>query len=50
LAPKILEEADRIDREEGELYGDACGDELPEQLQTPEARREAIAGSQALAG
>src|SRR5436305_7499242 len=34
LARKILEEAARIDREEDELYGDARGDELPEQLQT----------------
>jgi transposase len=42
LARKILEEADRIDREEDELYGDARGDELPEQLQTPEGRREAL--------
>jgi transposase len=42
LARKILEEADRVDREEDELYGDARGDELPEQLQTPEGRREAL--------
>jgi transposase len=42
LARKILEEADQIDREEDELYGDARGDELPEQLQTPEGRREAL--------
>jgi hypothetical protein len=42
LARKILEEADRIDREEDELYGDARGDELPEQLRTPEGRREAL--------
>src|SRR5205085_3049096 len=42
LARKILEEADRIDREEDELYGDARGDELPEQLQTAEGRREAL--------
>jgi transposase len=42
LARKILEEADQIDREEDELYGDARGDELPEQLRTPEGRREAL--------
>jgi transposase len=42
LARKILQEADQIDREEDELYGDARGDELPEQLQTPEGRREAL--------
>jgi transposase len=42
LARKILEEADRIDREEDELYGEARGDELPEQLQTAEGRRAAL--------
>jgi len=42
LARKILEEADWVDREEDELCGDACGDELPEQHQTPEGRREAL--------
>jgi transposase len=42
LAGKILEEADRIDREEDELYGEARGDELPEQLQTAEGRRAAL--------
>jgi len=42
LARKILEEAARIDREEDELYGEARGDELPEQLQTAEGRREAL--------
>jgi transposase len=42
LARQILEEADRIDREEDELYGTARGDELPEQLQTPEGRRVAL--------
>ena len=34
IAREILEEADRIDREEDELYGEARGDELPEQLRT----------------
>lgn len=42
LAGKILQEADQIDREEDERYGDARGDELPEQLQTPQGRREAL--------
>ena len=42
LARKILEEAARIDREEDELYGDARGDELPEQLQTAAGRRAAL--------
>jgi transposase len=42
LARKILEEAARIDREEDERYGEARGDELPEKLQSPEGRREAL--------
>jgi transposase len=42
LARAILAEADRVDREEDELYGDARGDELPEQLQTVEGRRAAL--------
>jgi transposase len=39
---EILREADRIDREEDELYGEARGDELPEHLRTPEGRRAAL--------
>lgn len=39
---EILKEAERIDREEDELYGDARGDELPEHLRTPEGRRAAL--------
>jgi transposase len=42
IALEILKEAERIDREEDELYGDARGDELPEQLRTPEGRRAAL--------
>ena len=42
LARKILEEAAQTDREEDELYGEARGDELPEQLRTVEGRREAL--------
>jgi transposase len=42
IAEEILAEADRIDREEDELYGEARGDELPEQLRTPEGRRAAL--------
>jgi transposase len=42
LAERILAEADRIDREEDELYGEARGDELPEQLRTAEGRRAAL--------
>jgi transposase len=42
IALEILKEADRIDREEDELYGDQRGDELPEHLRTPEGRRAAL--------
>ena len=42
LADQILAEADRIDREEDERFGDARGDELPEQLRTREGRKEAF--------
>jgi transposase len=42
IAREILEEAARIDREEDKLYGEARGDELPEQLRTPEGRRAAL--------
>jgi hypothetical protein len=42
LVRAILAEADRIDREEDELHGDARGDELPEQLRTVEGRRAAL--------
>jgi transposase len=43
LAREILADADRIDREEDERFGDACGDELPAELQTAEGRRRALA-------
>jgi transposase len=43
LVTQILREAEEIDRREDELYGDARGDELPEQLRTPEGRRQALA-------
>ena len=39
---EILAEADRIDREEDERFGDARGDELPEQLRTAAGRREPL--------
>jgi transposase len=42
IAEEILAEAERIDSEEDELYGEARGDELPEHLRTPEGRREAL--------
>jgi transposase len=38
----ILREADEIDRLEDELYGEARGDELPEQLRTAEGRKQAL--------
>src|SRR5947208_7425269 len=40
LAKEILAEHRATDEAEDELYGEARGDELPEQLQTPEGRRE----------
>jgi transposase len=42
LVTQILREAEEIDRREDELYGDARGDELPEQLRTPEGRKAAL--------
>ena len=39
LAREVLEEAKAVDAAEDELYGDARGDELPEQLRTGEGRR-----------
>ena len=42
IAREILAEAAEIDRREDELYGDARGDELPEQLRTREGRRQAL--------
>jgi transposase len=42
VVTQILREAEETDRQEDELYGDARGDELPEQLRTPEGRRAAL--------
>jgi transposase len=39
IAAEVLDEAGRIDAAEDELYGEARGDELPEQLTTREGRR-----------
>jgi transposase len=39
IAEEILAEADRIDRAEDEIYGEARGDELPEYLARREGRR-----------
>jgi transposase len=43
IVAEILEEAERIDREEDELLGDARGDELPERFRSRESRRQALA-------
>jgi hypothetical protein len=40
IAREVVAEARAADEAEDELYGQARGDELPEQLRTPEARRE----------
>ena len=40
IAREILAEATATDEAEDELYGEERGDELPEQLRTPEGRRE----------
>ena len=45
IVTEILAEAERVDREEDERYGDARGDELPEQLRTREGRRAALAAA-----
>jgi hypothetical protein len=42
LAREILKEAGAVDAAEDELYGDARGDELPEELRTAEGRRAAL--------
>jgi Transposase domain (DUF772) len=40
IAREIVAEARATDEREDELYGQARGDQLPEQLRTPEGRRE----------
>ena len=42
IARELLDEVDETDRREDEVHGDARGDELPEQLCTPEGRRAAL--------
>ena len=42
IVTEILQEAERVDREEDERFGQARGDELPEQLRTREGRRAAL--------
>jgi len=43
IALEILREAEETDRREDELFGQARGDELPEQLRTAEGRKAALA-------
>ncbi len=50
LAREILEEAKAVDAAEDELYGEARGDELPEQLRTGEGPAGVAARGQAPAG
>lgn len=45
IAREILDEAARVDAQEDELYGDARGDELPEELTDPKTRRERLAAA-----
>lgn len=42
IVRQMLDEAEQVDTEEDELYGDARGDELPEHLRTKQGRLEAI--------
>jgi transposase len=42
LVKEILREAEETDQREDDLYGNDRGDELPEQLRTPEGRRAAL--------
>ncbi len=49
IAREILAEAKATDAAEDELYGEARGDELPEQLRTREGRRRWLARGQARA-
>ncbi len=44
IVTEIRREAEAADRRKDELYGDSCGDGLPEQLRTPEGRRGARRG------
>ena len=45
IVTEILQEAERVDCEEDERYGQARGDELPEPLRTREGRRAALAAA-----
>jgi hypothetical protein len=43
IVAEILDEAERIDRQEDELHGPDRGDELPERFRSRESRRQALA-------
>jgi transposase len=45
IARELLADAARIDAQEDELYGQARGDELPEELADPQSRRERLAAA-----
>ncbi|MGH2867313.1 MAG: transposase [Solirubrobacteraceae bacterium] len=45
IVEEILEQAEQTDREEDERFGDARGDEVPEQLRTRDGRRAALAAA-----
>lgn len=45
IVEEILEEAEQADQAEDEQFGNARGDELPEQLRTRDARRRALAAA-----
>ena len=47
IVKQMLEEAERVDAAEDELYGAARGDELPEHLRTTQGRLEAIGKAKA---
>ena len=40
IAREVIAQTKATDEAEGEIYGDERGDELPEELRTPEGRRE----------
>ena len=50
IAREIVAEARAIDEAEDELYGDECGDELPEWLRTREGRAEFFGQARAARG
>ena len=47
IVQELLDEAERVDREENERHGDARGDEPPAGLRSREQRRQALAQAKA---